>query len=107
MSKQKSLGIGCFHFGVKKAPPFDFKGSDYLIELNKALSKISSLTNLKIDTDEDFKKNEFSITEVTENLQNDEGYFPYSLILDVEFNLYIPFRIQAEIKGTEEKYLST
>lgn len=107
MSKQKSFGIGCFHFGVKKNPPFDFKGSDYLLELNKALSKISSLTNLKIDTDEDFKKFELVITEETENLENDEGYFPYSLILDVEFNLYIPYRIQAEITDTEEKYLST
>ncbi len=107
MSKQKSFGIGCFHFGVNKTPPFDFKGSEYLIELNNALSKISSLTNLKIDTDEDFKKLAFSITETTENLENDEGYFPHSLILDVEFNLYIPYRIQAEITKTEEKYLST
>lgn len=107
MSKQKSFGIGCFHFGVKKNSPFDFKGSEYLTELNKALSKISSLTNLKIDTDEDFKKFELSITEATENLENNEGYFPYSLILDVEFNLYIPYRIQAEITDIEEKYLST
>lgn len=107
MSKQKSFGIGCFHFGVKTKSPFDFKGSDYLTELNKALSKISSLTNLKIDTDEDFKKFELRITEEIENLENDEGYFPYSLILDVEFNLYIPYRIQAEITETEEKYLST
>jgi hypothetical protein len=67
MSKQKSFGIGCFHFGVKKTPPFEFKGSDYLIELNKALSKISCLTNLKIDTDKDFKKFALSITEATEN----------------------------------------
>jgi hypothetical protein len=107
MSKQKSFGIGCFHFGVKKTPPFDFKGSDYLTELNKELSKIASLTNLKIETDEDFKKIEFRKTEITENLENDEGYFPQYLILDFEFNLYIPFRIQAEIKNTEEKYLST
>lgn len=107
MSKQKSFGIGCFHFGVKKNSPFDFKGSEYLTNLNNALSKISSLTNLKIDTDEDFKNFELSITEATKNLENDEGYFPYSLIFEVVFNLYIPFRIQAEIIDTEEKYLST
>lgn len=107
MSKHKSFGIGCFHFGVKKTPPFVFKGSDYLTELNKALSKISSLTNLKIYTDDDFKNFELSITELIENLENDKGYFPCSLILDVEFNLYIPYRVQAEITETEEKYLST
>lgn len=107
MSKQKSFGIGCFHFGVKKNPPFYFTGSDYVLELNQALSKISSLTNLKIDTDDEFKKFGLSITEATENLGNDEGYFPYSLVFDLDFELYIPFRIQAEITGTEEKYLST
>lgn len=107
MNKQKSLGIGCFHFGVKKTHPFEFKGYDYLIELNRTLSKISSLTNLKIETDEDFKKFVLSINVATENLENDEGYFPDSLILDVEFDLYIPYRIQAEIIEKEEKYLST
>lgn len=107
MSKEKSFGIGCFHFGVSKNPPFNFKGQDYLTELDRVLSKISSLTNLKIDTDQDFKSLELSITESTENLESDEGYFPYSMILDIQFDLYIPYRIQAEISQSEEKYLST
>ena len=107
MSKEKAFGIGCFHFGVKKSPPYEFKGSDYLSELNKALSKISSLTNLKIDADDDFKNLKENITENTENIENNEGYFPHALILDIEFELYIPYRIQAEITGTKEKFLST
>lgn len=107
MNKHKSFGIGCFHFGVKKTPPFVFKGSDYIYELNKELSKIPSLTNLKIDTDEDFKKFSLNVTETTENIEIDEGYFPQTFILEIEFNLYVPYRIQAEITKIEEKYLST
>lgn len=106
-SKDKSFGIGCFHFGVKKKPPFQFSGSQYLQELEKALAKISNLTKLKIDSDEDFKNYTDNLTEITENLEDDEGYFPRPLILNIEFDLYIPFRIQSEITGTEEKRLST
>ncbi|WP_288984695.1 hypothetical protein [uncultured Flavobacterium sp.] len=48
MSKEIAFGIGCFNFGVKKTPPFEFKGSEYLKELDKELLKIGNLTNLTI-----------------------------------------------------------
>jgi|GEM_PF-1749750 len=107
MSTQKSFGIGCFHFGVRKNPPFTFSGSEYLDELKKSLSKITSLTNLKIDTDEEFKEFETSITESLENLDYGNDFFPHTLILEIEFDIYIPYRIQAELSDTNEKYLST
>lgn len=107
MNREKSLGIGCFHFGVKKLPPFTFTGSEYLTELGEVLSKITSLTNLKINADDDFKKYSTDITELTENLEDDDWYFPYPMILNIEFDLYIPFRIQAEITEVDEKRLST
>lgn len=107
MNKEKSIGIGCFNFGIKKNIPFEFIGSEYLLELNKALSKISSLTNLKIEADDDFKNNKINIVEEIENLEEDEGHFPYTMVLNIEFDLYIPFRIQAKITECEEKRLST
>jgi hypothetical protein len=32
-----AFGVGCFHFGVKKLPPFKFKGSEYIKELKEVL----------------------------------------------------------------------
>ena len=107
MSKEKSFGIGCFHFGIKKLPPFQFKGSEYIEELKKYLSKIPNLNNLKIETDNEFKSYCEEIVDVLPNLENDRDYFPCPEFFDLEFELYIPFRIQEEIINTKKKFLDT
>jgi len=107
MSEKKYFAIGCFNFGVKKNPPFEFKGSEYLKELEKQLSKISNLTNLLIETDDDFSDYKENISKKIINIQNGNGSFPNPLILDIEFDLYIPFKIQAKLGGGKKKYLRT
>jgi hypothetical protein len=107
MSKKKSFAIGCFNFGVKKIPPYDFVGSDYLEQLEKTLSKVTNLTNLNFESDEDFPNRKKKITKKTPHIQNDRGYFPEALILEIEFNLHIPYKIQAKIIGGKKKYLRT
>ncbi|MCK4592105.1 hypothetical protein KAT63_01535 [Candidatus Parcubacteria bacterium] len=106
MSKEKSFGIGCFHFGIQKKPPFQFKGSEYIEELKNDLSKIPSLNNLKIKTDRIFKSYSEEITEALPNLESDEGCFPHALSFILEFELFIPFRIQKEIVE-ERKLINT
>jgi len=107
MSTEKSFAIGCFNFGVKKTPPFEFKGSEYLEELQKTLLKVNDLTNLTIHSDEDFPKYKESINKKTLNLQKDKGHFPNPLVLEIEFSLHIPYKIQAKIIGDKKKYLRT
>ena len=107
MNKEKAFGIGCYHFGVKKTPPFKFKGTEYLEELKLTLSSISNLNNLKISSDEDFNKWTTKITEELPNLEDDDDFFPYPFKLNIDFELYIPFRIQEEITGEKEKFLDT
>ena len=75
MNKEKAFGIGCFHFGIKKTPPFEFNGSEYIEELKKTLSKIPNLNNLKIKTDDEFESFEVEIIEALPSLENDIDYF--------------------------------
>ena len=107
MSKEKAFGIGCFHFGIKKTHPFRFKGFEYLDELKKTLSKIPNLNNLTIKTDDGFESWEENITEALPSLENDINYFPSAVFFNLEFDLYIPFRIQEEIIEEKKKFLDT
>lgn len=107
MSTVKAFGIGCFNFGVKKNPPFDFKGTTYLKELENCLIKIPNLNNLNIYTDDDFKNLSFKVKNTLPYLEDSGDCFPNPDILDITFDLFIPFQIQAEINETEEKYLDT
>ena len=106
MNKEKSFGIGCFHFGIQKKPPFHYKGSEYIKELKNDLSKIPNLNNLKIKTNETFKSWNKEITETLPNLENDRDCFPLAISFDLNFELFIPFRIQREIVK-ERKFINT
>tara|TARA_R110002033_G_scaffold1489_1_gene12959 strand:- start:534 stop:1658 length:1125 start_codon:yes stop_codon:yes gene_type:complete len=107
MSQKKYFAIGCFNFGVKKEPPFEFTGSEYLIELEKELSNVKNLTDLTIETDDDFQNYKEQITKKTINVQKNKGSFPDALILDISFNLHIPFKKQAKIRRVKKKRLRT
>ena len=75
MSQKKYFAIGCFNFGVKKEPPFEFTGSEYLIELEKELSNVKNLTDLTIETDDDFQNYKEQITKKTINVQKTKALF--------------------------------
>jgi hypothetical protein len=107
MSTKKSFGIGCFHFGIKKEPPFQFSGKEYISELKKVLSNISNITDIEISNDEDFESFEEKITDPTPNLSEDRGYYPQAVFFEIKFKIYIPFRIQSEISDLPEKFLDT
>ncbi|MEE3998816.1 hypothetical protein V1T75_00590 [Tenacibaculum sp. FZY0031] len=107
MSKRKYFAIGSFNFGVQKKPPFKFSGSEYISELEKQLSNIPNLTELIIQTDDEFPTYNEQITKKTVNIQKDKGSFPGALILDISFNLHIPFKKQAKLKGVKKRRLRT
>jgi hypothetical protein len=105
---QLAFGIGCFHFGIKKEPPYQFKGKQYIQELTKTLQGIVNLNNLNIDYDKGFDKYAEMLEEPVPRLSEGEGIFPTpSLFMNIEFDLYIPFRLQAELTKRKEQMLGT
>lgn len=101
------LGIGCFHFGLKKSPPFRFEGSQYIGELRRVLQSISNIDKISVDCEEEFKTLSIDLSEDLPNIQNGPGFFPTPLYMYIEFEVYIPFRIQAQLLGQEVRMLRT
>ena len=98
MSKQIRFEVGCFHFGVKKIPPFKFKGEDYIQELNKSLSSIPNIKKIKITcTDIQFKNTEIEITTKPPPISDGPDYFPQPEFLTIEFQIHIPYKNQKDI----------
>lgn len=98
MDNRMSFGIGCFHFGLKKTAPFRFDGSEYRKEFGKALESIQSIDNISIDIlDEEFERLKMDVTEELPNIGEGPGFFPRLLFTHVGFEVYIPFRIQAQL----------
>lgn len=103
-----SFGIGCFHFSFKKQIPFEFNGSDYVDALKKTLEGIPNVSNVQINCPDDFINYKEKIDD--EDYFSSEGLnlFPYpSLGMDVQFEIFIPERIQNEITRLSRNELYT
>jgi len=103
-----SFGIGCFHFFYKKQTPFKFKGSNYIDDLKKTLEGVPNVSNVQIDSTDDFLNYEEKIDD-NEFFQSEGlNLFPYpSLGMDIQFEIYIPERIQNEITSLSINDLHT
>jgi len=103
----KTIGIGCFHFGIKIQIPFKFTGQEYIKELEKCLERIPNIENLQIETSESFIGASEEITQSLPEL-NKNGYFPsLGYYAQISFNIHLPYKIQADLSKTNEKYLNT
>lgn len=106
MNNEISFGIGCFHFGVKEQPPFKFEASEYTKQLVAALESISNINNIDIDYDDIFENYSTNITEELCNINKGYGFFPAPQFMRIEFDVYIPFRIQEQLifqYGTKQR----
>ncbi len=97
MSNRLSFGIGCFHFGIKKTPPFEFKCAEHISEVRKALEFISNIDNISVCCDEDSKNWSTEVTDQLPPLNEGGGFFPNPRFMVIEFDVYIPFRVQEEL----------
>lgn len=92
-----AFGVGCWDFGLLHDSPFPLDLNQYVALLRKGLEAVSSLNNLEIVPfeDEEIEINEGYLTET------DAGptILSHDLLYHVEFDLYIPFRIQKELIG--------
>jgi len=99
MVTELSFGIGCFHFGVKRIPPFKFKGSEYIKELNKALESIPNIDKIDISWEEDFKNVSIDVENELPNIHDNLDFFPRPVFFNIEFEIYLPFRVQEKLSG--------
>lgn len=96
---QASFGVGCWDFGVQCQRPSKFQVNEYVARLTKGLEAVSSLNNLKIETELDD-----DATIGPENAKDTNGrpaVFSHGIVWNLEFDLYIPFRIQNELGASD------
>ena len=90
------FGVGCFHFAMRKQPPFRYEIHDYVKELRAALQRVTPLNNIEIEYDEDEQGYNIESGEQP-SLEEGRGVFPHPNYLEISFDIYIPFRIQEEL----------
>lgn len=95
----KSIGVGCFHFGIAYEKEFIFSTKRYVEDVRAALGKISSVGDISIDYDATFEE-EFVVTKKPLELRYGE-VFPRVEFLRVYFTVYIPARMQVSVLGED------
>lgn len=94
------FGIGCFHFGYKKTPPYKFRRSDYVRDLKAALEAIAAIKDVVINCPaNEVTEEEIDVIEAPTALSEGEGHFPPIGVGWIRFRIYIPARLQKEIGG--------
>ena len=106
MNPNRAFGVGCFHFGYRKAVPYRFSASDYVSDIKKALSSLSSLSELEVSFFEELCE-PFDVTDEAPALLKDGDYFPGIMGLTITFTLFIPFRVQSELFPNESVEMQT
>jgi hypothetical protein len=93
-----SFGVGCFHFGVKRSPPFTLRNSEYLKELRNRLEGIPNIDHIIIDSYDDFEDSPIELDEPLTSIDESYEFFPPPASgLDIGFEIYIPHRIQNQL----------
>jgi hypothetical protein len=104
----KTIGIGCFHFGIKKKIPFTFLGKEYIQNLESCLKKLNNISNISMKVEDSFLEFTEEIKEELPKLDSSYGYYPFlEPYSAIEFEIFLPYRIQAQLYGIEEKLLDT
>lgn len=106
---QTAFGIGCFHFGIRKEPPFIFSGQQYIDELTRFISAVPSIESLSLNFDDEFSGSRLNTAkdEKIPSMIDGGTYFPVPLYGVVSFVVRIPYRVQSLVLDTPEKFLDT
>ena len=96
VSDEIAFGIGCFHFGVTRRPPFKLTIHDYVQEVRAALEHISTVNDVRIESMDDDQEMTMGDGELPRLSQGD-GIFPVPDNLEIQCDVYLPFRVQAEL----------
>ncbi|MCF7831661.1 MAG: hypothetical protein K9M36_02100 [Candidatus Pacebacteria bacterium] len=96
----KKIGLGCFHFkATQKMSP-----EEYIKYLKEDLDKITNISNLKIDIQENSFRSGFipsdeEIKEENFNFEDATGFFPSFCEGKISFDLFIPKKMQEKALG--------
>jgi hypothetical protein len=100
MNDDVVFGIGCFFFGVPKKAPFLFDPKEYVEDIRKALESIANISDIVIECDEvKYQSPPQRIENNIPPIDGRRGIFCPTLIEQIQFELYVPNRVQAEILG--------
>uniref|UniRef100_UPI0040483F38 hypothetical protein n=2 Tax=Aliarcobacter sp. TaxID=2321116 RepID=UPI0040483F38 len=104
----KAFGIGCIHFGIKDGIENKYITSEeYINEVKKLLESISTVSDIYIDYNNEIKKAQFPVEKVNPRLQDGDFCYPFIDMYELEFKIYIPFRVQSQLINLKEEYLDT
>jgi uncharacterized protein (DUF2164 family) len=103
MLKDKiSFGIACFHFGINRQLPFEINLSEYYSDLQNALGNISSVKNIRL-FHEDIDTDKAIVIDDNPDISDGPGFLPRPMYCFIEFELYIPSRVQYEILNNHSR----
>lgn len=102
-----AFGIGCFHFGLDVAPSRPMKAAEYIKILKDSLGSIKSISSINVEYAETHSEETFELSDSTPHLGEGEGCFPYLGYFELSFEIYIPFRVQAEILECPQDFVDT
>lgn len=102
-----AFGIGSFHFGLHVAPIGQMKATEYVKILKGSLGSIKSISSINVDYTETKGEEIYEQTDSTPDLGEGEECFPYLEFFELSFEIYIPFRVQAEILECPQDFLTT
>lgn len=105
--KKIYFGLGCFNFLVNTKIPFTFNGQEYITQLTKRLENIANISNVDIYTDDDFKNWTLEIKDQLPSIESYTGIFPKANFFVLDFDIYIPKKLQCELTDRDSDYLDT
>lgn len=102
------FGVGCFHFGIQKDIPFKITMADYFDNLRAALNSITTVTDINIDSEDEYQDHEMYIEEEVDPINKGQGYFPDLSYASITFKISVPERVQIEtLKKVNLEYTPT
>ena len=90
------FGVGCWDFGIQWRTPHELTVEDYIANLREQLETISSINNLTITADAE-DVNEKVDSQYAHKTEDGMAVFAQGIASRMEFDLYIPFRIQDDL----------
>ncbi|MDQ0496790.1 hypothetical protein [Paenibacillus brasilensis] len=98
MASEIAFGVGCFHFGLKAGTNTTI--GEYFNEIQKTLESISNISEIDIEFyEEDYDLSEsIFISSDNRGISDGGSLEPYLEDLKISFDIFIPKRIQEELK---------
>ena len=101
----RAVGFGCFWFGIKGGRPADsdenFDPKDHLEKTKQALSRIPNITKISVEGDDDIGFGSGNPIDLP-NIPEDLSFFPAYALLSINIEIYIPQRLQNQLKYLPE-----